>query len=73
MGNFPASRVLDAKLQSFMVIIYCWLSNIFTACRYTVFHGFAVIRRQNYLNIQLSLYTVPAARSRGVDYRAVLL
>ena len=68
MGNFPVSRVLNAKLQSFIVIIYCCLSNMFTACRYTVFHAFAIIRRLNYLNIQLSLHTVPAARSRGVNY-----
>ena len=68
MGNFPASRVLNAKLQSFIVIIYCYLSNIFTACRYTVFHAFAIIRRLNYLSIHLSLYTVPAARSRGINY-----
>ena len=39
MDNFPVSRVLNAKLQSVIAIIYCWLSNIFTGCCYTVFQA----------------------------------
>ena len=54
-----------------IVIIYCWLSYIFTACCYNVFHAFAILRRLKYLNIHLRLYTVPAGRSRGVNYQAV--
>ena len=55
MGNFLVSRVLNAKLQSFIVIIYCCLSNMFTACCYTVFHAFAIICHLMILSVYLSV------------------
>ena len=59
--------MLNAKLQSFIVIIYCCLSNIFTPCHYTVFRAFATIRQlminQNTNVSNIDLLDKPIANS----------